>query len=174
LAGWTGYPHISPPTLTFVYLGDVLTKKRNCLIDSSNKAVLLIKSWMGHEEAESWGMEMEEKAKDVAEDAASVSDVELRHGLCQSRDKWGRETRRFETKADSAAQPGGPGGESFAQSPSVFAAIHIRFGLAREQQTSQIQLSMTVADVGQQKYLQTKTPSDTRHLQTQATPSATT
>jgi hypothetical protein len=31
---------------------------------------------MGHEEAERWEMEMEEKAKDVAEDAASVSDVE--------------------------------------------------------------------------------------------------
>jgi hypothetical protein len=37
---------------------------------------VLIKSWMGHEEGESWEMEMEEKAKDVAEDAASVSDVE--------------------------------------------------------------------------------------------------
>jgi hypothetical protein len=45
------------------------------LIHSSTKDVLLIKSWMGHPEAGSWEIELEEKAEDVAEDAASVNDV---------------------------------------------------------------------------------------------------
>jgi hypothetical protein len=57
-----------------MYLGDV-TRTRNRLIHSSTKDVLLIKSWMGHPEAGSWEIELEEKAEDVAEDAASVNDV---------------------------------------------------------------------------------------------------
>jgi hypothetical protein len=36
---------------TFVYLGDVVIKQRNRLINASTKAVLVIKSWMGHPEA---------------------------------------------------------------------------------------------------------------------------
>jgi hypothetical protein len=64
-----------PYTLTFIYSGDV-AKKRNRLIDSSTKAVLLIKSWMDHPEAESWEMKLEGKAEDVVEDAASIRDVE--------------------------------------------------------------------------------------------------
>jgi hypothetical protein len=49
----------------FFYLGDVITKMRNRLSDSSTKAVLLIKSRTGHPEAESWETDMEHKAEDM-------------------------------------------------------------------------------------------------------------
>jgi hypothetical protein len=61
-----------PSTLSFVYLGDVVTKKRNRLVDLSTKAVLLIKSWMGHPDAESWEMELGEKAEAVIANNSSV------------------------------------------------------------------------------------------------------
>jgi hypothetical protein len=60
--------------LTFIYLGDVLTRKRNRLIDSSTKAVLLIKSWLGRPEAERWEIDLNERAEGDVEDTASVSD----------------------------------------------------------------------------------------------------
>jgi UDP-N-acetylmuramyl pentapeptide phosphotransferase/UDP-N-acetylglucosamine-1-phosphate transferase len=45
-------------TLTFIDLVDFITKKRNRLLGPSIKAVLLIKIWMGHSEAERWVMEL--------------------------------------------------------------------------------------------------------------------
>jgi hypothetical protein len=65
-------PNYQPFTLSFVYLGDVVTKKRNRRIDLSTKAVLLIKSWMGHPDAESWEMELGAKAEDVIANNSSV------------------------------------------------------------------------------------------------------
>jgi hypothetical protein len=65
-------PNYQPSTLAFVYLGDVVTKKRNRRIDLSTKAVLLIKSWMGYPDAESWEMELGEKAEDVIANNSSV------------------------------------------------------------------------------------------------------
>jgi allophanate hydrolase subunit 2 len=53
-----------------------ITKPRNRLLDSATKAVLLIESWMSHPESDRWGMERDEKAEDVVEDAGSMSDAE--------------------------------------------------------------------------------------------------
>jgi hypothetical protein len=51
--------------LTLIYFDDVMTKTRKFLIDSPAKAVLLIKSWMGHLQAERWEMELKRAAEDV-------------------------------------------------------------------------------------------------------------
>jgi hypothetical protein len=46
-----------PSEQLFSPAGDIITKKRNRLLDSSSSALLLVKSWLGWPEVEEWEVE---------------------------------------------------------------------------------------------------------------------
>lgn len=50
-----------PSEQLFSRAGDIITKKRNLLLDSSSSALLLVKSWLGCPEVEKWEIDLERK-----------------------------------------------------------------------------------------------------------------
>lgn len=53
-----------PAEQLFSRAGDIVTKKRNRLLDHETKMLLLVKNWLGQPDYEQWELELEERAED--------------------------------------------------------------------------------------------------------------
>jgi hypothetical protein len=53
-----------PSEQLFSRAGDIITKKRNRLLDSSSGSLLLVKSWLGWPEVEQWEIDEERKIEE--------------------------------------------------------------------------------------------------------------
>lgn len=74
-----------PSEHLFSRAGDIITKKRNRLLDTSCSALLLVKSWLSFPEVEQWELDNEEEVEEGHEaelQGQAYSDSDLSYLVC--------------------------------------------------------------------------------------------